>query len=118
MSTVASRRKRRPTQLEICPAPVLHQPTHSSLGSLCSLWSKIPAFFIPPVKKTYLTSLGLTADLVNKIKGFVPEKNPFPEAVKIWLFLLKWAYVDAVPRKWESPGGIHFTTENTKSTET
>ena len=39
-------------------------------------------FFRASVKKTYLTLLGLTAVSVNKIKGFVPEKNRFREAVK------------------------------------
>ena len=45
---------------------------------------------LPIVKKTYLTLLYLTGVSANKIKGFVREKNRFPEAVKIWLFLLKW----------------------------
>jgi hypothetical protein len=47
-------------------------------------------FLGPLVKKTYLTLVYLTVVLANKIKGFVGEKNRFPEAVKIWLFLLKW----------------------------
>jgi hypothetical protein len=47
-------------------------------------------FFRASVKKTYLTLLGLTAVFACKIKGFVPEKNRFREAVKNPAFLLKW----------------------------
>jgi len=59
-----------------------------------------PDFFRPFVKKTYLTSLGLTAVFACKIKGFVPEKNRFREAVKNQAFLLKWAYECALLREW------------------
>ena len=48
---------------------------------VCFFVEKSPAFE-PPVKKTYLTLLGLTAVFACKIKGFVGEKNRFPEAVK------------------------------------
>jgi hypothetical protein len=52
-------------------------------------------FFRASVKKTYLTSLYLTVVLANKTKGFVPERNPFPEAVKNPAFLLKWPTINA-----------------------
>jgi len=58
-----------------------------------------------------LTLLGLTAVLANKIKGFVPEKNRFREAVKNPAFLLNCAHVDAVSRNPESKGGIYSTTK-------
>jgi len=45
-------------------------------------------FLTPSVKKTYLTLLYLTAVFINKIKGFVSEKNRFPEAVKILMIML------------------------------
>jgi len=43
-------------------------------------------FFGVAVKKTYTTLLCLTVVSANKIKGFVPEKNRFREAVKKRLF--------------------------------
>jgi len=61
---------------------------------------------LPIVKKTYLTLLYWTGVSANKIKGFVREKNRFPEAVKIRAFLLNWPNGDAVSHKLESKRGI------------
>ena len=55
--------------------------------------------FDPAVNKTYLTLMYLTAVFASKIKGFVAEKNRFPEAVKNPAFLLIWPNVDEVSRK-------------------
>jgi len=41
----------------------------------------------------------LTAVSANKIKGFLPEKNRFREAVKNPAFLLDWDNVDDVLRE-------------------
>ena len=72
-------------------------------------------FFRASVNKTYLTFLYLTAVSANKIKGFVREKNPFPEAVKNPAFLLKWPHAGNVPRQLESRGETYFTTKSTES---
>jgi hypothetical protein len=67
---------------------------------LCVLGDNRKPVFEGLVKKTYLTLLGLTAVLASKIKGFVPEKNRFREAVKKRPFLLKWPNERALSREW------------------
>jgi hypothetical protein len=47
----------------------------------------------------------LTAVFACKIKGFVPEKNRFPEAVKISASLLKWPNERGLLRQMRAVGG-------------
>ena len=64
------------------------------------------------VKKTYLTLVYLTVVSANKIKGFVPEKNRFREAVKIWLLLPKWLNERAFLRQTGAVDGISISSAN------
>jgi hypothetical protein len=63
--------------------------------SVPSVKSVVPflCFYAALVKKTYLTSVCLTRVSTNKIKGFVPGKNPSPEGVENWPLLLNWERV-------------------------
>jgi hypothetical protein len=63
-------------------------------------------FFGRPVKKTYLTLIGLTVVFGCKIKGFVHEKNRFREAVKIMAFMPNSANECALCRQMRAVDGM------------
>jgi len=66
---------------------------------------KKAVFLEPRVKKTYLTKVYWTAVFACKIKGFVPEKNRFREAVKIWASLSKQPNERGLLRQMRAVGG-------------